>query len=111
LKRLTDIQKTTIRELRASGLGYGTIARELSLSRDTVRSFCVRNMVPTETETVNPGNPFTAKTGNPSEIKIGGTVFIISTDYSETATETLEKKLEKLILNDAAKEENCCLCA
>jgi hypothetical protein len=37
-------------------------------------------------------------------MKIGNTVFIISTGYSEKATESLKKKLETLILDAAAKQ-------
>ena len=98
MKRLTDTQKTEIRTLRASGLGYGAIAAQLSLSRDTVRSFCARNNVPAPKETA--ANSRTAEKG----MKFGNTVFIITTAHSKTASETLMKKLEKLILDDAAKQ-------
>lgn len=96
MKRLTDTQKNEIQAMRAEGLGYKAIADKLSLSRETVRSFCKRNHVPA-------GNTDTAVTDSTSEMKPGGTVFVITTSYSEKATETLEKKLEKLILNEAAK--------
>ncbi len=101
MKRLTDTQKSAIRNLRSSGLGYKSIAERLSLSRETVRSFCVRNSVPTGAA----GQDVSCEEATcSSEIKIGNTVFIISTDYSEKATETLEKKLETLILNAALKQ-------
>jgi len=99
LKRLTDTQKAEIRTLRASGLGYGTIAEQLSLSRNTVRSFCSRNNVPVEVNN-NADDAHMAKKG----MKFGNTVFIITTAHSESASETLVKKLEKLILDDAAKQ-------
>ena len=43
MKRLTDNQKSAIHSLRSAGLGYKAIAEKLSLSRETVRSFCNRN--------------------------------------------------------------------
>ena len=101
MKRLTGTQKTAIRNLRSSGLGYKSIAERLSLSRETVRSFCVRNSVPAGTARQDAP---CAGTENKSEFKAGNTVFIISTGYSEKATEPLEKKLETLILDAAAKQ-------
>ena len=102
MKRLTGTQKTAIRDLRSSGLGYKSIAEQLSLSRETVRSFCVRNSVPAgaavHQETTCAG------TESKSEMRIGNTVFIITTGYSEKATEPLEKKLETLILDAAARQ-------
>ena len=44
MKRLTEAQKKTIKEMRESGLGYKSIANRLQLSRDTVRSYCVRSI-------------------------------------------------------------------
>jgi len=101
MKRLTGTQKTAIRNLRSSGLGYKSIAERLSLSRETVRSFCVRNSVPAGTARQDAP---CAEATRSSEMKIGNTVFIISTGYSEKATEPLEKKLETLILDAAAKQ-------
>ena len=43
MKRLTDAQKSAILNYRSAGLGYKAIADKLSLSRETVRSFCVRH--------------------------------------------------------------------
>ncbi|WP_037377039.1 hypothetical protein [Selenomonas sp. AB3002] len=40
---MTDIEKETVAELRASGLGYGSIAERMSLSINTVKSYCIRN--------------------------------------------------------------------
>lgn len=40
---MTDEQKTGITGLRAAGIGYTVIARQMGLKRDTVRSFCRRN--------------------------------------------------------------------
>ena len=95
MKRLTDTQKTAIRDSRAAGLGYKAIAEKLSLSRETVRSFCSRNDIPAKRD-VN------TEDTDAREIKQGGTVFIITTGYSEKASEPLEKKLEKLILDAVA---------
>ena len=100
MKRLTDTQKTAIRYSRAAGLGSKAIAERLSLSRETVRSFCSRNNIPAKRD-VNTEN---SATGGASEIKQGGTVFIITTGYSEKASEPLKKKLEKLILDAAMKQ-------
>ena len=100
MKRLTDTQKTTIRDFRAAGLGYKAIAEKLDLSRETVRSFCCRNNIPAKCD-MDKSN---TKTGGGNEIKQGGTVFIITTSYSKNANETLEKKLEKLILDTVSKQ-------
>ena len=42
---MTDYQKSAIKQLRESGVGYGKIAAELKLSLNTVKSFCRRNDV------------------------------------------------------------------
>ena len=42
MKRLTESQKDAIIRLRKAGKGYKTIAEKLSLSRETVRGFCMR---------------------------------------------------------------------
>ena len=105
MKRLSDTQKAAIQEYRAAGLGYKSIAEKLSLSRDTVRSYCIRNGIGGNAETAeNEDHPLCSVTDNTSEIKSGNTVFVISTGYSEGATETLENKLKALILNAAARE-------
>ncbi len=105
MKRLTGTQKTAIREFRAAGLGYKAIAERLSLSRETVRSFCSRNGIAAaqvvNTYAVDENN------ADAREIKQGGTVFIITTGYSERATESLKDKLEKLILEAVAKQSKC----
>ena len=105
MKRLTDTQKTAIRDFRAAGLGYKAIAEKLSLSRETVRSFCSRNDIPAA-PVVNT-DVAVEDNGGAREIKQGGTVFIITTGYSEKASEPLEKKLEKLILDAGAKQSRC----
>ena len=100
MKRLTDAQKAEIQSLRAEGLGYKAIAKKMTLPRDTVRSFCVRKKV-------TPAQPVDdALRIEKSEIRIGDTVFVITTDYSKSASETLEKKLERLILNAAERQLN-----
>ena len=103
MKRLTDAEKAAIRDLRAAGLGYKAIAEKLSLSRDTVRSFCARNGLQAADPPVAPKREVEEKT----EIRQGDTLFIISTTHSETATETLLEKLEKLILDAAQKLSLC----
>lgn len=103
MKRLTDAQKTAIRDSRAAGLGYKAIAEKLSLSRETVRSFCSRNDIPAAPVV----NTKATEVGGALEMKQGGTVFIITTGYSEKASEPLEKKLEKLILDAVAKQSRC----
>ena len=40
---MTDIQRMQIKELRLAGYGYKKIAQALSLSVDTVKSFCRKN--------------------------------------------------------------------
>lgn len=40
---MTDGQRQQIIQLRKEGCGYTAIAKELDISRDTVRSFCRRN--------------------------------------------------------------------
>ena len=102
MKRLTDTQKTAIQDLRMSGLGYKSIAERLSLSRETVRSFCVRNNI-SAVPAVNTDMAAREAVGT-TEIKVGGTVFVITTGYSKKAMETLEKKLEKLILDAVPKQ-------
>lgn len=103
MKRLTDTQKTAIRDFRAAGLGYKAIAEKLSLSRETVRSFCSRNGVSAKSVVDKP----TAEADSTTEIKQGDTVFIITTGYSEKASEPLEKKLEKLILDAVTRQSRC----
>ena len=100
MKRLTDTQKAVIQNLRGEGLGYKAIAANLGLSRETVRSFCARNHIPAD-PAVSTGSAAN-EAEDVSEIKSGNTVFLIKTDYSDHATETLKTKLEKLIL-DAAR--------
>lgn len=40
---MTETQKDKIKNMRMKGLGYGTIARELGLKSETVKSHCRRN--------------------------------------------------------------------
>lgn len=40
---MTDIQRMQIKELRLAGYGYKKISQALSLSVDTVKSFCRKN--------------------------------------------------------------------
>ena len=103
MRRLTDTEKAAIQEMRMSGFGYKAIAEKLSLSRETVRSFCTRNGLQAAEPT---GSPIGGE-GEKTEIKQGDTLFIISTAHSQTATETLLEKLEKLILDAAQKLSLC----
>lgn len=103
MKRLTDAEKSAIESLRAAGLGYKAIAEKLSLSRETVRSYCTRNGL----QAVEPKEELAASEEGTTEIKQGDTLFIISTTHSQTATETLLEKLEKLILDAAQKLSLC----
>ena len=103
MRRLTDTEKAAIREMRLSGLGYKAIAEKLSLSRETVRSYCTRNGL----QAAEPTEELAASEEGTTEIKQGDTVFIISTAHSQTATETLLEKLEKLILDAAQKLSLC----
>ena len=103
MRRLTDAEKAAIKDLRAAGLGYKAIAEKLSLSRETVRSFCARNGL----QPAEPSEVLAASEEGTTEIKQGDTLFIISTAHSQTATETLLEKLEKLILDAAQKLSLC----
>ena len=40
---MTEKEKEKIRYLRLDGLGYGSIAKRLEISENTVKSFCRRN--------------------------------------------------------------------
>ncbi len=106
MKRMTDTQKSTIDEMRKSGLGYKAIAKEMQLSRDTVRSYCIRNRT-ANSEAEYACQPIITHSDHERtyEIRVGKTIFIVTTAYSESATETLEKKLERLILNYAATHD------
>ena len=41
---MTNEERLLITSLRSDGLGYGTIAKKVGLSANTVKSFCRRNM-------------------------------------------------------------------
>jgi len=43
------------------------------------------------------------KINEPLELKIGKTLYIISSEHSKTATETIEQKMQKLILQNSRK--------
>ena len=63
---MTDEQKSEITGLRAAGIGYTVIARQMGLPRDTVRSFCRRNGLAGETagRKMRQGRRRTASAGN-----------------------------------------------
>ena len=69
---MTDHQKTKVVEMRKAGCGYSEISKALSVSRDTVKTFCRRNNitvdsteVPKETAGICPecGKPITQVSG------------------------------------------------
>ena len=69
---MTDHQKTKIAEMRKAGCGYSEISKALSVSRDTVKTFCRRNNItvdsteePKETAGICPecGKPITQTSG------------------------------------------------
>ena len=47
---MTNEQKMLVSSLRAEGMGYGTIARRIGISENTVKSFCRRSVRQTGTE-------------------------------------------------------------
>ena len=51
---MTENQKVKIIKLRAAGQGYGTIAQELGISVNTVKSFCRRKSINEETAPKSP---------------------------------------------------------
>lgn len=42
---MTDHQKTTVIEMRKAGCGYSEISKALSVSRDTIKTFCRRKNI------------------------------------------------------------------
>lgn len=50
---MNDSQKSKITEMRLQGLGYKAIAKELSLTRDSVKGYCKRNLLSGIGATVN----------------------------------------------------------
>lgn len=40
---MNDMKKSQIINMRAEGLGYRVIAKELNISENTIKSFCRRN--------------------------------------------------------------------
>lgn len=53
---MTEHQRLRTIELRKAGCGYAEIAKELSISRDTVKTFCRRNNI-TVDSTEEPKEP------------------------------------------------------
>lgn len=45
---MTDNVKKEITQLRSSGIGYGRISRQLGIPLSTVKSYCIRNNVPSK---------------------------------------------------------------
>ena len=50
---MNDMQKSQIINMRAAGIGYKAIAKNLDISENTVKSFCRRNNL-TSTEMIVP---------------------------------------------------------
>ena len=45
---MTDNVKKEITQLRISGMGYGRISHQLGIPLSTVKSYCIRNNVPSK---------------------------------------------------------------
>lgn len=108
---MTNTQKFEIKQMRRQGIGYGSIAKALNLSSNTVASYCRRNNLTSScgvigTETGRDSDVSCAK--NIFEIKSGNTVFIITKEYKKDATDTLKDRLETLIVDEARKEFRSC---
>ena len=58
---MTDHQKAQIIKLRAAGNGYGKIAKSLGISLNTVKSFCRRNDI-SSNSSVEPALTYTGET-------------------------------------------------
>lgn len=50
MSKLSDIEKELIQKMRTAGFGYKAIATRISIPRETVRSYCIRNNLSVETE-------------------------------------------------------------
>jgi endogenous inhibitor of DNA gyrase (YacG/DUF329 family) len=50
---MTELQKELIGTMRGDGTGYGTIAKELGLSENTVKSYCRRSKLNGSAATTN----------------------------------------------------------
>lgn len=108
---MTNAQRIEIEQLRRQGKGYGSIAKKLGLSSNTVASFCRRNNL-TSANFIN-GTAINQDEGSSNikknpEIRSGNTVFIISRECKEGASGTLKEKLESLIVEAAQKEFRSC---
>lgn len=51
---VTDMQKRKIKELRETGYSYASISKELSMSVNTVKSFCWRNKIKMPPKIIEP---------------------------------------------------------
>lgn len=45
---MTDKDRREITQLRGGGMGYGRISRQLCIPLSTVKSYCIRNNVPSK---------------------------------------------------------------
>ena len=61
---MTDNVKKEITQLRISGMGYGRIFRQLGIPLSTVKSYCIRNNVPSKAR----GQKLTALNWNTSPL-------------------------------------------
>ena len=102
---MTKEEKSRIIEMRRDGCGYKSIAASLGVPLYTVKTFCRRNaLMSADIAEMSPCDIPSSPNANVSEIRLGNTVFVITTSHSEKATESLEEKLKTLITNAAAKE-------
>ena len=106
---MTKEQKNQIAEMRKDGRGYKAIAASLGIPLYSVKTFCRRNgLMSADIAAIGSDGTLTSHNSDASEIRSGNTVFVITTIHSEKAAETLDKKLEKLILDAAVKECGAC---
>ena len=45
---MTDKDRREITRMRGAGMGYGRISRQLGIPLSTVKSYCIRNNVPSK---------------------------------------------------------------
>lgn len=57
---MNDIQKSQITDMRAAGMGYSVIAKQLDISENTVKSYCRRNGL-SKTDTIKPVEPIASE--------------------------------------------------
>lgn len=93
---MTQEQKTEIMRLRAIGKSYSDISGILELSVNTVKAYCQRHNLGGRLPTKNADNAHTI--GSQTCIRIGATIVAVNAIFNPCATETIEKKIERLLL-------------